>query len=390
MRILFSTVGLTGHLGSLVPLAWACRLAGHQVVLATSPDAVGAVVATGLPALGVGHGTATGGAVGSREVADAPSSWDRGRLFGRSARDRLPGLRRAVRDWGPDVVVVERADLAGRVAAAETGLPCLELRWSVEAPREYEVAARRELRGVADPDALRSVPREVLTPWPHELRGGRVPAHRTREFRHVPYEGPGDLTDRIVPRADAGRDGGRVCVTLGTVVSRSEAAGRGAVVPTLVTALVRAGCEVVLAAPADAVAQWGPWPAAVRVAGPVPVSHLLETSDVVVHHGGHGTALAAALAGRPSVMMPAFDDQIGNARALAGAGAGVLAGDPDDPADVAATCLAVLDDAAMADAAAALADLVRSRPALPAVVEGVLGPQAASARTAFPPGSAAA
>ncbi|MFC5064239.1 glycosyltransferase [Actinomycetospora atypica] len=365
MRILFSAVGLSGHLRSLVPLAWACRIAGHEVLLCTSPDSVEAAVVSGLPVLGVGADAPAAGVVGARELADAPSSWERGRLFGRSARERLDGTRRTVRAWRPDLVVVERADLAGRVVAAENDLPWMELRWSVEAPREYEVAAHRELRTAADDDSLRSRPREIVTPWPDALRRD----HRSvREYRHVPYEGPGDLTGRFVPPSD----GRRVCITLGTVVSRS---GRAPDVPDLVRALAQRGCEVVIAAPTDAVAQWGSLPAAVRVAGHVPVSHLLESSDVVVHHGGHGTALAAVLAGRPSVMTPSFDDQHGNAAALARAGAGVvLGGDTDDAISIADHCLHVLEDPAMLGAATDLAALARSRPGLDSVVERVLAP----------------
>lgn len=367
MRILFSAVGLSGHLRSLVPLAWACRIAGHEVLLCTSPDSVDAAVVSGLPVLGVGAeapGGAAGG-VGARELAEAPSSWERGRLFGRSARERLAGTRRAVRMWHPDLVVVERADLAGRVVAAEYDIPWMELRWSVEAPREYELAAHRELRRSADADALRSRPREIVTPWPDALRRDR---RSVREYRHVPYEGPGDLTGRLVPPSD----GRRVCITLGTVVSRS---GRAPVVPDLARALARAGCDVVIAAPSDAVARWEPLPPAVRVVGHVPVSHLLESSDVVVHHGGHGTALAAVLAGRPSVMTPSFDDQHGNAAALARAGAGVVVeNDPGDAAGIAEHCLNVLEDPVMLGAAGDLAALARSRPGLGSVVERVLAP----------------
>src|SRR5947207_431047 len=39
MRILFSTVALPGHFYPLVPLAWACRSLGHDVLVAPSEAA---------------------------------------------------------------------------------------------------------------------------------------------------------------------------------------------------------------------------------------------------------------------------------------------------------------------------------------------------------------
>ena len=43
MRILFTTAPLSGHYFPLVPLAWACRSIGHEVLVATSGHYVGTV-----------------------------------------------------------------------------------------------------------------------------------------------------------------------------------------------------------------------------------------------------------------------------------------------------------------------------------------------------------
>ncbi|HKT05143.1 MAG TPA: glycosyl transferase family 28, partial [Rugosimonospora sp.] len=54
MRILFTAVGARPHLYPIVPLAWACRAAGHEVRLVSTPALAGDLVHTGLPAVTLG------------------------------------------------------------------------------------------------------------------------------------------------------------------------------------------------------------------------------------------------------------------------------------------------------------------------------------------------
>jgi UDP:flavonoid glycosyltransferase YjiC (YdhE family) len=51
---------------------------------------------------------------------------------------------------------------------------------------------------------------------------------------------------------------------------------------------------------------------------------VLAHADLVVCHGGSGTALGALAAGLPLVVVPVFADQFENARRIAAAGAGVV------------------------------------------------------------------
>jgi UDP:flavonoid glycosyltransferase YjiC (YdhE family) len=47
MRVLFSVVPGPGHMFPTIPLAWALRAAGHDVLYATAADGVSAAVAAG-------------------------------------------------------------------------------------------------------------------------------------------------------------------------------------------------------------------------------------------------------------------------------------------------------------------------------------------------------
>ncbi|GAB3904599.1 hypothetical protein GCM10029964_098610 [Kibdelosporangium lantanae] len=51
MRVLFTTSAARPHLYPIVPLAWACRAAGHEVRVASGAKIADDIVHTGLPAV---------------------------------------------------------------------------------------------------------------------------------------------------------------------------------------------------------------------------------------------------------------------------------------------------------------------------------------------------
>ena len=54
----------------------------------------------------------------------------------------------------------------------------------------------------------------------------------------------------------------------------------------------------------------------------VPTRAVLRAADLVVHHGGMGTTLAAATFGVPQLLLPQVGDQFANAEAVPRAGIG--------------------------------------------------------------------
>ena len=67
----------------------------------------------------------------------------------------------------------------------------------------------------------------------------------------------------------------------------------------------------------------GPALANVRVEAWVDPADVLCEADLVVCHGGSGTAFGALAAGVPVVVVPLFADQFENGRRIAGAGTGL-------------------------------------------------------------------
>ena len=129
VRVLFSTVGLVGHIHPLVPLAAALQTRGHVVRWATGSDGCDWVERAGFEAVSAGLSQAERWAqyrrrfpemyeLPSRERPDAGF----GKLFGTiSAPPALAALLPLVRSWRPELVVNDAAEFAAPIAAAVIG-----------------------------------------------------------------------------------------------------------------------------------------------------------------------------------------------------------------------------------------------------------------------------
>jgi MGT family glycosyltransferase len=237
----------------------------------------------------------------------------------------LPGVREAISDFGPSVVVADQHALAGALAARRAGVP-----WATTAPtasllddslervpkvRRWLVDLLAELQreaGVEPVEWPDRSPDLVLLFTTPALAGT---ARRPAAWRFV---GPA-LDGRPEPSAfpwAALAEGPRLYVTLGTVT-----VVRGArFLETLFEALDGAGLQVVLAAPSEVVASPPP---NVLVRPYVPQLALLAHMDAVVCHAGHTTVCDALAHGLPLVVAPVNWDQPTVAGQVAAAGAGI-------------------------------------------------------------------
>lgn len=362
MRILFTTVPLPGHFFPLVPLAWACRALGHEVLVATSEDFVPEVLRSGLAATPAGPVASLFGLVaGGDPGLLAQRRYANGRVFARVAAANLPGVLSLVDSWRPDLVVSERAETAGPLAAAAFDVPAAELHWGAAPLAEYRSAAAEQLAGDLAALGLAGLPRPrlVLNPWPPSLR----PAYAAgqRRMRNVPYDGDA----RVPGWVWRPRDRPRVCLTLGTVLPRLGDDAAAETVLPIVARLAGLDVDVVIAVDDKVAARWPPLPAAVRHAGRLPLSHALRVCDVAIHHGGQGTALTAVGAGSPQLVLPMLDDQFDNAEAVVRSGAGLCLRPEDlDPAAVADHCAELLHHPRYTQAASRLATEVATQPSL--------------------------
>lgn len=353
MRLLFTTAPLRGHLHPLVPLAWAARALGHEVLVGAADAFRAAVTGAGLPVASLGAADGFFELVGAeREAEDTVARRKaHGRAFGRIAERCLPGARELIDDWRPDLVVSERAEFAGPLAAAAAGVPHVEYQWGVAPLEEYRTAAAEQL-GARPPE-----PAEVLNPWPPRLRLPHAAHHRS--VRDVPYSGQARVPGWVLrPRTRR-----RVCVTFGTVVPRIGSERVDGLLVPLLKHLSDLGAEVVVAAEEQVVAAWPELAAAADHVGRLPLAQVLPVCDALISHGGHNTVLTALSAGRPQLVIPQFDDQFDNAEAVAGSGAGLrLAPGDATPESVAERCRELLGDPRYATAAAGVAAGIAAQP----------------------------
>lgn len=155
-------------------------------------------------------------------------------------------------------------------------------------------------------------------------------------------------------RAD---DRPRVAITLGTVNG-----GQLSVLRSLIEGAAAAGAQVVVTLGADPATIFHV-PPGVTVLPYVPMSALVAASDVIAYHGGSGTMLTAAAAGKPMLIVPLAADQPDNADLCQAAGiARIIALEALAPDQVQTGLLAVLADPSYRLGAGAVAAEIAAMP----------------------------
>jgi UDP:flavonoid glycosyltransferase YjiC (YdhE family) len=115
----------------------------------------------------------------------------------------------------------------------------------------------------------------------------------------------------------------RLCVTLGTVVPIMTGTR---ILSAVMSVLGEMDVEVILAAGKADLSALGLLPANVRSVGFLPLSTILATCSLIVHHGGSGTTAAPLHYGIPQLVMPSFADNHLSAQRVVERGVGLSPG----------------------------------------------------------------
>lgn len=308
MRVLFSSIPGISHLFALVPLAWAFRANGHEVVLAFG-EYTDKAATTGLEVVDVAPGydgmrlieqtleadPELAERFWSESLSDDPTPW--APLFAAINRPLIEETMNIVDQWRPDLVVYEQAATVGLLAAARAGVPAVQRNMGIVRTGEMHEATvvhladlmeRYGIAAVPTPDrVLEYVPPSML---PHDEPEGWF-------MREVPYTGGGVLGDRL-PEQPTKR---RVVITMGTVRPGSDFYGLEPV-KKIITAASTVDAEFLLALGHVDITPLGELPANVRSIGWAPLAALFRTCAGVIHHGGGGTTMAAIEAGIPQLL----------------------------------------------------------------------------------------
>jgi UDP:flavonoid glycosyltransferase YjiC (YdhE family) len=380
MRVLMITTPVPTHFTSLVPLAWAMRAAGHELVVAGQPDTVPTVRSAGLIAAEMGERFDILAYLRAKlPTGRRPlEAWPRpappqmgffGRVWMDHAKKMLQAHLAMARDWRPDLIIAEQLEYTSLIVGGVLGVPVVHHRWGVDAISDLALRdAETELAGLARQSGLTALPRPALKldPCPPTLQ---VPtAVSGTPIRYVPFNGTAVVPDWIRP----GR-ARRVAVTLGNL---TLALNGVPYVRRLLTAL--AGLpDIELIITVDPAYQEAlqPLPAQVRVVDPTPLHLFMDTCDAVVHHGGAGTTLTATAAGVPQMVLPQIADAFAAGERLQCLGAGrhldQLA-DQDDPGTLRDALEALLSEPGYRKAAQKLGREMATMPSPQQVANGLI------------------
>lgn len=336
MRILFISLPGIGLAFPMVPLAWALRTAGHDVLLATAGQAMavehaGLAVTDVAPGYRLPEGTlerlrASAHPVGAGQIVRPPVE-----LFTQMSASLVDLAVELAQAWRPDLVVSCQLDGAGLVVAGALRVPLVSHRFgffrSDGLLRDYHALLADDFRrhGVDQPP----LPNATIDVAPPSM-AVRPPddsdaAEPVWPMRHIPYNGSGRFEPWQTTPPALRRQ--RIAVTLGTVAPMVTGVN---VVGRIIAAATGLDAELVLAL-GDGIdlTALGPLPETVRTTGWTPLNTLLPSCAALIHHGGAGTTLAALDAGVPQLILPNGADRFLNADVVSRRGAGLRADDAE-------------------------------------------------------------
>jgi UDP:flavonoid glycosyltransferase YjiC (YdhE family) len=331
--ILPPPVGPT-HLMAMVPLSWAFRAGGHEILVAGPADLASTALEAGLNFAEVGSGTEIQKAFDQALTEDMfPAlEWmqsehaDRRRFqiehyadkHAGYAIDYLADYGRLATAWGADLLMVDLPALIGRLLGGVLDIPVITHRWGVDPTGEvFEAKAKKELDPLCQHHGLSGLPDPLLVidPCPPSLQWeGARPGRR---MRYLPANGAGALSEGTYTPA-AGR---RICVCPGRSLLRW-------VGPRPMRRIAEAlaeikDSEVIFALTAADRKRVGILPEWFHVVESVPLNLFLGTCDVFISLGGGGSTLTATALGVPQLVLPQWFDQFDFGRRLSDATAGI-------------------------------------------------------------------
>lgn len=299
MRVLIAAGPGVGHVFPMVPLAWALRAAGHEVLLATAGPGLVAGQA-GLPVIDLKPGWDYRTAIARRWQAAPTASGQPGRRppdaagVGGGIRLLAGAALTLAASWHPDVVVGRT--LALLVAAKQRAAFVDHGVGLMRTPTTEDLADRLQ-PVLAEYDIGQLPTRQLrLEVAPPSMLDGALSGQL---MRYVPYNGGGTVTPELVADASGDRPP-RVAVTLGTAVPLSHGL---APATRLIPIMAAMPAEFVLALGDVDGANLPDVPDNVRLLNWTPLNLLLRSCSALIHHGGEGTAMTALALGVPQLVI---------------------------------------------------------------------------------------
>ncbi|MYW06294.1 nucleotide disphospho-sugar-binding domain-containing protein [Streptomyces sp. SID3343] len=374
MRVVFATLPVKAHLNAVIPLAWALRSAGHEVVLTgdwgPERDSTRHIMAAGLNAVPLGGaGDVSPVRPGTHNRPDFlamdPDDEDEDRWnhfrdavgymytqvyapgseLGRQS-DLLRHLVGFTGSWRPDLVLWDALVFPAPVAARLCGAAHARVLWGMDTIGMLRARILTEMRdrfpgsaGVVgdpcvdwlmpllDPYGLEFSEETLLGHWSVDL--SRPHPYRSRQktvpVRRIPYGGPAEPAPWLCEQPPRPR----VVLTLGMTREQIHGGQLSFPLRDFLDAARELDVDLLTTMTSGQLSAYGRLPDNVRAIGYVPFDLLLPTCSAIVHAGGRGTFSSAAAFHVPQVIVPqSLWDEMVTARQVTAYGAG-LALDPE-------------------------------------------------------------
>jgi UDP:flavonoid glycosyltransferase YjiC (YdhE family) len=336
VRVLFTTRPLVGHYTPMRPLMDALRDHGDDVALASGDPIASQARRDGFVAFRIGLDTGHPALLEQRRIMESlPPPQIRPFVYSEwfvrtEIPPRLPDLHVAIREFRPDVLVHDTAELAAPIAARVHGLPFATHSFGPMLPVDTAAIAGDAAAPLWREQGLEPHPRAglygdvYLDICPPSLQAPTIGAVEAVQLVGPPRQSRGAAVAAVPLLDDLG---GRpiVYVTLGTVFNRNVDLFR-----TLVGAVRDEDVDVIVTVGRDNdPSALGEQPANVRVERFVDQALLLPRCSLAITHGGAGSTFGALAFGVPLLVVPQSADHFANAERVVAAGAG-LAIQPGD------------------------------------------------------------
>lgn len=323
MRIIVRSHPEFGHLYPLMPLAYAARDAGHEVIFPTTAPFTARLAALGFRTIPAGTHLNDvirrrfGDGIPPTIGPDGDTAWDVvGEIFAGAATAIAADLSRLLPDLRADLVVYDNTDLGAAAAAAATGVDSVAVAITRSLPptsqRAFHEPSLHQLHAT-----LGCLPRPtdpVLDSYPPSLQR---PEFRT-DPRRIPIR-PTPWAEPSLPLPEwIGRRQRRlIFVTYGTVTNSAPH------LPMIIDGLATLDADILVAAGTADPTSFGQLPHNVHIHPLVHQANLLPHTDLIVHHGGCGTTTSAWAHGIPQLVLPNGADRFINADAVTYSNTGI-------------------------------------------------------------------
>lgn len=345
MRILVTACPTYGHFFPLVPLCWALRSSGHEV-LAAMPGKFSSIASSaGVMSVRVsdvdhfyGHkdqavkheapkwGSNESGTHKSRVVESVINHViDTYVPISYSISQSMVSL---AEKWKPDLILHTPWEYSGPLAATVLGIPRVSHSWGVALPEELAHAETEALKPLLSEWRVAGIKDAAchIDICPPSLQYEKVPAI-TRNMRYISFNGSTPVEPWLLEPAKKTR----VCVSIGSVPIEN---GHSNLLENIISALARMDVEAFVLTGGVKV-PLKTIPANVHLIGEnIPLNHILPTCDFVIHHGGSGSTMTSSTLGLPQLAIPQMCDQFRHSERVAESMVGIaittINADPND------------------------------------------------------------